>query len=134
METIQKKILIADDDEPFLRKLSENIKIAGYIVLEARNGKEAMKIAGKSKPNVIILDLLMPLTDGVTMLQNLKTTQWGKYIPIILLTTLQEYDPSLQKILKLYSAYYKNKSLLQIDDIINTIKNVLSHHNVKKLK
>ena len=66
------KILIVEDDEPLFTALKDNLSAAGFEhLLGARDGEEGLSIALKEKPDLILLDILMPKMDGMTMLDKL---------------------------------------------------------------
>src|SRR5690606_33217528 len=80
------KLLIADDVEhnrQVVRLLMERI---GFSVVEAENGKEAVSIFKKINPDVVIMDIIMPVMDGVKAMHAIKKTKLGKQIPVIALT------------------------------------------------
>ena len=83
----KKKILIADD-EPTIRLIVSKILSKEYIVLEATNGEEAVDIAKGQKPDIILMDLMMPKMDGYTACSSIKTDQATKVIPVIILTAI----------------------------------------------
>ena len=81
-----KKILVVDD-EPDIRKIvTFRLKKAGYEIATATNGQEALDSAQKEKPDLILLDLRLPIIDGYEVCRRLKTDQELKHIPVILLT------------------------------------------------
>jgi len=84
----RKKILIVDDDEIFLRLVERDLSHAGYAVLTAKNGKEGVTLAQNEHPNLILLDLDMPVVDGATASQTLKMDSKTKNIPVIFVTSL----------------------------------------------
>ena len=84
---ILKKILIADD-EPNIRLLVKKLLGKDYSVLEANDGQEAISIARNKKPDLILMDIMMPKMDGYTACSTLKTDQATKDIPVIMLTGL----------------------------------------------
>lgn len=84
----QKKILAADDDPSVLSLLEKRLKAAGYDVKTADGGKAVLEIAGKEKPALIILDILMPDMDGSETAAALKNDPVTKDIPILFLTCL----------------------------------------------
>ena len=84
------KILIADNEKivrALIRKILENEQ---YEVIEAVNGDEAVKSAKKENPDVILLDVKMPVMDGVTACRKLKTDEKTKNIPILMITAMNE--------------------------------------------
>ncbi len=83
----KKKILIADD-EPSIRLTVRRMLDKDYIVLEATNGEEAVDIAQGQKPDLILMDLMMPKMDGYTACSMIKAEQATKVIPVIMLTAI----------------------------------------------
>jgi two-component system, OmpR family, alkaline phosphatase synthesis response regulator PhoP len=88
MENI--KILLVDDEPDVLDFLSFNLKKEGFEVLTASNGREAIKIAKKESPNLIILDVMMPEVDGIEACKELRTMPESKNALIIFLTARTE--------------------------------------------
>lgn len=90
------RILIADDAEVFRRLEEGLLRIHGYGFLHARNGAEAVKLAVSERPDLILLDVQMPVMDGVQALIVLKKDARTRDIPIIIVTTLgREHDQEL---------------------------------------
>lgn len=82
-----KKILVVEDNEDTREILLYRLKSMGdYEVLLAANGREALEMATKTKPDLIIMDLKMPVMDGWEATKALRQTDWGKDLPVIALT------------------------------------------------
>lgn len=81
----KKKILIADD-EPNIRSLVSRMLGKDYIVIEATNGEEAIDIAKRQEPDLILMDLMMPKMDGYAACSSIKADQATKGIPVVMLT------------------------------------------------
>ena len=81
-----KKILIVDDEPDILKIVSFRLKKAGYEVTTAVNGKVALECVQKERPDLILLDLRLPIMDGYEVCKRLKSDEVLKSIPIILLT------------------------------------------------
>jgi CheY-like chemotaxis protein len=79
-----KKILIADDEPHMLRVTELSLKKGGYDLVMARNGREAIEIARRDLPNLIVMDILMPEVDGLTALKVLKEDPLTAGIPVIM--------------------------------------------------
>ena len=89
----QTKILVVDDDPDILEFLSYNLKKEGYEVAEALNGKIALQIAEKFKPDLILLDVMMPEMDGIQTCQELRKNSMFKDIFVVFLTArIEEYS------------------------------------------
>ncbi len=88
---MNKRILMADDDAVILKVGKFNLEKAGYEVITATNGAEAVESGRREKPDLIILDVMMPVMDGYTALLKLRGYEETKDIPVIILTA-QEGD------------------------------------------
>lgn len=86
------KILLVDDDPDILDAVSVILEAQGYQVVTARDGIEALATLKAEKPDLMILDLLMPKMDGFAVCKELKDPRWAKYagIPILILTSVRE--------------------------------------------
>ena len=92
----KKKILIVDDEVELVIAMQIRFEQSGYDVLSANDGQEALDKARSEKPNLIILDLMLPKLDGYKVCRMLKFDEKYKHIPIIMLTArAQESDKEL---------------------------------------
>ena len=82
------KVLVADDDLNVRLSLMYTLADAGYDVIEAENGSAAIKLALHERPNVILLDVIMPVMDGFAVLKRLRDDPVTESIPVILLTAV----------------------------------------------
>ena len=83
-----KKVLIVDDDVDVRKFVSKLVERAGYEVVEAKNGVEGMGTVREDKPDLIILDILMPKQSGIRMYRELKTDEPLRDIPVIVLSAI----------------------------------------------
>lgn len=90
--TNKKKILIVEDDVSMLAVLRERFKDEGFDIITAENGQVGLQKALDEKPDLILLDLAMPVMDGIEMLKRLRQTEQGEDIPVIVLTNLSDED------------------------------------------
>ena len=81
-----KRILICDDDPVILRLLEVNLELEGYDVLTAHHGEEALEIATRELPDLVILDIMMPRLDGYQTCQKLKAQPSTEPIPVVFLS------------------------------------------------
>jgi DNA-binding response OmpR family regulator len=86
METVQKKKLLVVDDEPKIRMLLKEFLSEMFDVELASNGKEALVLAKSLKPNVILMDIMMPELDGISTVQKLRMDDHTRHIPVLMLT------------------------------------------------
>lgn len=84
--TEQKKILIVDDQDVFVKMIKNHLETLGYGVTSARNGNDGLEKAKEGKPDLLLLDIMMPEKDGYTMLLELKKIEETKNIPVIIVT------------------------------------------------
>lgn len=123
-----KKILIVEiveDDRPLLSVLSERFTNEGYHVIRAMTGNEGLDLALKNKPDLILLDIVMPKMDGITMLRNLRKDPWGKKANVILLTNLSADENITKAVTELEPSYYLIKTDWNMDDIVERVKGSL---------
>jgi len=79
-------ILLAEDDTDTRQLMSQQLKEAGYQVIEAQNGTEAIELARMEHPDLLLLDIKMPVTDGITALRELRQNQETQHMAIIMMT------------------------------------------------
>jgi two-component system alkaline phosphatase synthesis response regulator PhoP len=81
-----RKILVVDDERHIVRLVEVNLTRAGYEVLTAYDGVEALEVVRKDKPDMIVLDVMMPRMDGFEVLRKLQADPETQNIPVIMLT------------------------------------------------
>jgi two-component system alkaline phosphatase synthesis response regulator PhoP len=122
MADVNKKILVVEDDKDFLFILQTNFSNEGFSVLAAKDGKEGLDLVGKEKPDLIILDILMPNMDGIEMAKQMK--EKGINIPIIFLTNVSDTD-RISKAEQIVPSDYIIKSDMSVDKIVAHVKKKL---------
>ena len=122
------KILIVEDEAVINKVYTDGLADEGFAVLTALNGKDGFDLAIREKPDLILLDILMPVMDGLTMMDKLREyNAYGKKVPIILLTNLSAREEKiLQAITKNEPAYYFVKSNFNFKEILEKIKECLT--------
>jgi len=127
----KKKILIVEDDnfvaEVYLAKLSE----MGYETVLAQNGEEGLTELKKGKMDLILLDILMPIMNGIEMLEQVKKNEEWKNIPVILLTNIGEKE-SIQKVREMGVNDYLIKSHFTPAEVIEKVESVFLENNKAK--
>lgn len=117
------RVLIADDD-PFLRELlTYKLSAAGYCVSSARDGGEALEQCHYPLPDLIVLDAMMPVTDGFEVLRRLKADPLTASVPVIMLTALRR-EEDVVGALKLGAADYLVKPFIP-DELVARIGRLL---------
>ena len=86
------KVLIVDDDPDIRTAVSSILKFRSYEVIEACDGEEALMKLREEKPDLILLDLLMPKMDGFAVIKELQSNNWKEYhdIPLLILSSVRE--------------------------------------------
>lgn len=122
---MSKTILVVEDEATLLKALVFDIQRGGYNVLQGTNGEEGLKLALDKHPDLIITDLKMPKMDGMTMLKEIRKDEWGKNVPIIVLTNMDTEDNV--KVGLENSVYdFLTKSNTTLDDLLKQVKQRLS--------
>lgn len=119
---LNKTLLIVEDDSSLLRVLSDRFTDEGFKIMQAKNGEEGLESALKHHPDLILLDIIMPKMDGMTMMKKLREDVWGKQTPIIILTNLSVDDKILGDISKTEPAYYLVKTDWDIEAVVKKVK------------
>jgi DNA-binding response OmpR family regulator len=86
MSEEQPVVLAADDDEDILALVKFRLERSGYTVLQARDGQEALALARERRPDLAVLDIMMPKLDGLELTRRLRAEEATSRMPIILLT------------------------------------------------
>lgn len=119
-----KKILIVEDDK-FLRELiARKLKESDFDVLEAIDGEEGLRKTKEEKPELILLDLILPGIDGFEVLSRIKEDPNTKPIPVIILSNLGQRE-DVEKGLKIGAVDYLIKAHFTPSEIIEKVKNAL---------
>jgi DNA-binding response OmpR family regulator len=121
-----KKILIIEDDPSYRKLLNDQLTKNGCEIIEAEDGREGLTSALSQHPDLIILDIKMPVMDGIAMLSELRKDEYGKSAKVIILTNLEPDDKILRKVLEDLPTYYLVKSDMQLKELLEKIKEVLS--------
>lgn len=119
-----RKILIVEDEISLLNILTDKLTKEGYNVIKAIDGKEGLKLALSELPDLILLDINMPVMDGITMLKLLRKEDAGKKIEVVMLTNFSEYK-LLAEAMELGSHDYLVKSDWKLEDVVKLIHDKL---------
>jgi DNA-binding response OmpR family regulator len=122
------KILIVEDEAIISKAYADELRDEGYIALVAANGQAGLELAIREKPDLILLDILMPIMNGLVMMDKLRATDlYGKNVPIILLTNLSASEEEIMKaVTKNEPAYYLVKSDWNLSQVVAKIKERLA--------
>ncbi len=118
------KILVVEDERMVRDALTRKLTTVGFDVVEAGDGEEGLKKAETEHPDIILLDLIIPLMDGLTVLEKLRAESWGKSIPVIVLSNLSD-DATIEESKKKGVHDYLVKTDWTLDDVISKVKSEL---------
>jgi CheY-like chemotaxis protein len=113
----KRKILVVDDEVDFVELMTLRLEANGYEVITANNGKNALDQAKKEKPDAILLDIMMPEMDGLTVLKKIRSED--ARIPIFITTAF-----SNEERVKIAGAYNANGFIVKTQDLGKEIKNI----------
>lgn len=118
------KILIADDDVILKEMYETRLKEGGYSVISAVDGAEAYEKAEKEKPDIILLDIMMPKMNGIDVMKKIRANSEISHIPIILLTALVREINKIKDMMKTGDDYLI-KSEIMPGDVVKKIEESL---------
>lgn len=119
-----KKILIVEDDK-FLRKIYKNkLEAEGYEIIEATEGEEGLHKVTNDKPDLVILDLMLPRKDGFDVLSEIKSDAETKNIPVIIMTVLGQKS-DIKRGQDLGAADYLIKGQTDLNQMLEIVKKYL---------
>ena len=120
-------VLVIEDERPLRAALKTEFLEHQFRVLEAADGNEGLVIAKKEHPDLILLDLIMPTKDGMTMLRELRQDAWGKDVHVILLTNVSGPE-KVTEAAELGAYDYFVKTDIDLSEIATRIEERLSAH------
>ena len=130
------KILVVDDEWELSNLLTEFLTGEGYDVIQTSNGEEALELAEKEEPQVILLDVKMPGIDGIEVCRRLKEEDKTRFIPIIMVTALEDRDVDafvegaddfVTKPFSLVELSFRVKSMLRIKYLTDDLQRSLAY-------
>ena len=119
-----KKILFIEDESALQRTFGDILRREGYEMISALDGEAGLKLAKTKKPDLILLDLVLPKVHGFEVLKELKKTPETKEIPVIVLTNLEEMG-DVDKAVELGARTYLVKTQYSLEEIVAKIKKAL---------
>jgi len=120
------KILLVEDDVMIVRMYQRKLELEGFKVFLAFNGEEGLEILKKEKPDIILLDIMMPKMNGIEMLKALKKNPATKNIPVIILTNLGDRPEDVTKAKELGAKDYWVKATVSLKEVVERIRQILA--------
>jgi len=91
-------ILVVDDNEDNAHIIRDYLEARGYPIHVAYNGDEAMELFAREKPSLVLLDVMMPGRDGWQVCREMKDSEWGRDVRVVMVTALQDWTDKRQAI------------------------------------
>ena len=124
MSDKQYNILLIEDEEMLANMYETKFKNEGFNIRKALDGETGLKLAAELKPDIILLDIIMPKLDGFSVLKKIKENDKIKNVPVILLTNLGQ-DEDIKKGQTLGATGYLVKANLTPIEVVNKVKEYL---------
>lgn len=121
---MKKKIVLVEDDKILSDTLYSGLQEAGFNVVKAFDGEEGLKLVQSEKPDLVLLDIMLPKLDGLTIAKSLKADQQTKEIPIMILTALEQ-PKQVSEALESGVYEYIVKSDFKLEEIVAKVKEKL---------
>lgn len=118
------KLVIVEDEDILLKVLKEKFEKAGFEVAIATDGEQAMTIIKSVRPDIVLLDLVLPKLDGYAVLEYLKADLELKAIPVIVLSSFEQ-DGEIKRALQLGAVDYLVKTQHPINEVVDKVKEAL---------
>jgi two-component system alkaline phosphatase synthesis response regulator PhoP len=125
-----KTILVVDDDPSIVHLLKEDLEIEGYRILQAYDGQDALQLAMKFKPHLIVLDVNMPLINGLKALEYLRESRETKRIPVLFLTG--EATVNVAPALTTAPRVAHVKKPIDLDDLNSLVRQLLEKYPIEE--
>jgi DNA-binding response OmpR family regulator len=121
----KKTVLIVEDDRVLRKVLSDRMRAEGWRIIEASNGHDGLVSAIKDRPNAILLDLMLPQMDGITLLEELRKDEWGKDAKVIVMSNLVKGVGLMEKAQMYKVADYIEKADMSLNLIVEKTRKLL---------
>lgn len=116
-----KTVLIVEDEQSMQRALKNKLEHAGYAVIAANDGEEAIDALRSSKPDLVLLDLIMPKLDGISVLRQMKSDDALRGVPVVILTNLSSGD-KVAEAMQLGTFDFLVKANYSLDDVLKKVQ------------
>jgi len=120
-----KKVLVVDDEEPIVKLIQYQLKAEGYQVTTAYNGLEALERVAEAKPDLVVLDIMMPKVDGWVVCHSIKGNLTTKHMRVIILTAKNQFMSKIKGLYILQADMYMTKPF-ELEELSQNISRLLN--------
>lgn len=113
-------VLVVEDESAMRQALHDKLSLAGFTVTRAANGAAGLELALRDHPDLILTDILMPRMHGLDMIERLRLDDWGRNVPIIILSNLNDMAYEA-KAVELRVPVFVIKSDIKLEDLLQLI-------------
>lgn len=124
MDQTKKKILIIDDDLSLSQIFADKLTASNFSVLVAKDGQSGLRLAFSECPDLIFLDIIMPEMSGFEVLKTIRDNDWGKTVPVFMLTNLDQTEKISEAMSSNVSGYFV-KGSVELEEIVRVAKSIL---------
>ena len=128
MKSAKETILLIEDSKSTRFLYREFFGKHGFSVLEAEDGQGGLKIVNEKKPDIVVLDLILPDMHGLEVLKRIRLNKTTKEIPVLVLTNVKEAE-NIQKTMSLGANYYAHKESFTPEKTLDVIRELLKKRN-----
>lgn len=121
------KVLIVEDESALLEVLADKFRREHFTVFASSDGQEGLDSALKHKPDIVVLDIVMPSMDGLTMLKRLREDKWGNHVPVLILSNLSDPE-QINEATGRGRVEYLVKSNWGLDDVVQKVQQTLRQY------
>jgi len=121
MITEKKTVLVVDDEKDLRDAIATALSYEGFDVKTANDGEEAVNVANDIKPDLILLDILMPKKNGIAALIDIRASEWGKETPVMIMTVLDDMT-KIAEALEAGADEYIVKTNIALGTIVQKVK------------
>ncbi len=119
-----KKILFIEDESALQKTFSDALESEGFEVISALDGKTGLGLAVTKKPDLVLLDLILPKMHGLDVLKSIRANESTKTIPVIVLTNVESID-EIDKAIKFGATTYLVKTNYTLEEVVRKIKKIV---------
>lgn len=119
-----KTVLIVEDEQSMQRALKNKLEHAGYAVSAANDGEKAIDALRSTRPDLVLLDLIMPKLDGISVLRQMKADDALRAVPVVILTNLSSGD-KVAEAMQLGTFDFLVKANYSLDDVLKKVNDRL---------